>query len=119
MARTELSVQQVSSAGLNATYSAANVDGEAINNAGEDVIIHVKNGSGGGLTVTVQTPMQQDGLDVAERQVSVPAGEDRFIGPFRRSVYAKLDSTLSIPQAVWIDTSTQTSITLAALKVSF
>lgn len=119
MARTELTVQKVLPSGLNASYSAANVDGEAFNNASEDVVLHVKNGSGGGLTVTIQTPLQKDGLDVAERQVSVPAGEDRFIGPFRREVYAKLDATLNIQQAVWVDTSTQTSITLAALKVAF
>lgn len=119
MARTQLSVQKILSSGLNATYTAATVDGEAFNNAGEDVIIHIKNGGAGAVQLTVQTPMQQDGLDVAERTVSVPAGEDRFVGPFQRSIYSKVDATLEIPHAVWIDTDTQTSVTLAILQCAF
>jgi hypothetical protein len=119
MARSELTVQKVLSSGLNVTYTAATVDGEAFNNASEDVIVHIKNGGGGACVLTVQTPAQQDGLDVAERTVSVPAGEDRFVGPFRRSIYGRLDSVLEIPHAVWIDTDVQTSVTLAVLKVAF
>lgn len=118
MARTQLTAELVVSAGLNATYTAATADGEAFDNASEDVIIHIVNGGGGACVLTVQTPMQQDGLDVAERTVSVPAGEDRFVGPFQRSIYGKLDSTLGIPHAVWIDTDVQTSVTLAVMKVA-
>lgn len=116
MARALLANQKVLSAGLNATYTAATVDGHAFDNAGEDVIIHIKNDGAGAVVLTVQTPMTQDGLDVAERTVSVPASEDRFVGPFRRNVYSKVDSTLNIPVAVWIDTDTQTSVTYAALQ---
>lgn len=116
MARTELTVQKVLSSGLNAAYTGATVDGEAFNNASENVIIHMVNGGGGASVLTVQTPMQQDGLDVAERTVSVPAGEDRFIGPFQRSIYSKVDAVLSLPQAIWINTDVQTSVTLAVLE---
>ncbi len=119
MARTELTVQKILSSGLNATYTGATADGEAFNNAGEDVVVHIVNGSGGAVVLTVQTPMQQDGLDVAEQTVSVPAGEDRFVGPFQRDIYAKVDGVLSIPSAVWIDTDVQTSITLAVLQCAF
>lgn len=119
MARTELTVQKMLSSGLNASYTAATLDGEAFNNASEDVVVHLVNGGGGACVLTVQTPMQQDGLDVAERSVSVPAGEDRFVGPFQRSVYSKVDAVLGIPQAVWIDTDTQTSVTLAVLQCAF
>ncbi len=118
MARTQLTVEQTASAGLNATYTGATVDGEAFDNASEDVILHVVNGGGGACIVTIQTPMQQDGLDVAEQTVTVPAGEDRFIGPFRRAIYGKVDSALSIPHAVWIDTDVQASVTIAVLKVA-
>jgi hypothetical protein len=108
MARTALSVQSITRAGLNPSYTAANADGHSISNDGKKTFLHVKNGGGGSVDVTVQTPGSVDGLAVADRVVAVPAGEERAIGPFPTAYYG---STVNV------DFSGVTSVTVAALKV--
>ena len=49
--------------------------------------IHVKNGGGSPDTVTIETVSVIDGLALADRTVSVPAGEERMIGPFQKDIY--------------------------------
>jgi len=118
MARTELALQSTARTGLNPTYSAATVDGFAINNASEQVILHVKNGNAASCTVTVQTPNTIDGMAVPDLTVSVPATTgDRFIGPFPKALYNKNDSLLGIAEAVWVDFSIQATVTAAAIKL--
>ncbi len=73
MARTALTEQAITSSGLEATYSAAHVDGNKFNNTSR-TLFHVKNASGGSVTLTFQTPGTVDGLAIAERTVAVPAG---------------------------------------------
>ncbi|MCK4821811.1 hypothetical protein KA005_38960, partial [bacterium] len=58
-----------------------------------------------------------DGLAVAELIVSVPAGEDWFIGPFRNDLYGQADSGNEISKAVLLDIDQDSSVTLAALKL--
>ena len=81
--------------------------------------MHVKNAGGGGVVVSIDTPGTVDGLAIPSLDVTVPAGEERFIGPFPRNVYNQDDSAgdTSIAEAVFIDTDTQTGITLAALLI--
>jgi hypothetical protein len=119
MARVELPVQNTLSSGLKATYTAATVDGHAFDNQDGKVVLHVKNGGGVAVTVTAVTPGTVDGMAVPDRTVSIPAGEDRFIGTFRRSIYNQDDSLVSgVKNAVVVSTSVQASVSYAALRVS-
>lgn len=114
MARTALTVEDGLAAGLNATYNAAHADGNMFDNNGH-VIFHVKNENAAALAVTVQTPFQQDGLDLAEGGGSVPASEERFFGPFSPQSYNQKSGT-DIGK-VYIDTDIQASVTIAVIKV--
>lgn len=115
MARTALAKQQITSAGVAAAYEAANADGHMID-GDERTFLHVKNGSAASINVTVQTPQQRDGLDVAERVVAVPAGAERFIGPFSKQQYNR-PSGGTDPDKVYVDLSAVASVTLAALGI--
>jgi hypothetical protein len=117
MARTALSVQTPSTSGLNATYTAATVDGHAFNNEDGNVLLHVKNGGAVSVTVTIDVAKTVDGLVVPDKTVSIPAGEDRFIGPFTESVYNQNEVVTGIAEAILVNTSVQASVTYAALKV--
>lgn len=46
---------------------------------GSGVLLHVANGDASSHTVTLATPGTVDGLAVADRTVSVPAGQDAYI----------------------------------------
>lgn len=110
MARTDLTVQQVVSTGLTPATEAVNFpDGEMFLNDGH-VFLRVVNGSGAGLTVTILTAQTVDGLDVADRAVSVPAGQERWIGPLSQTVYNQSDGK------VYADFSAGTTITVAAIR---
>lgn len=117
MARTELTLQTCIRTGLNTSYSAAQADGHAINNVSHKTFIHVVNDNASACTVTVTTPNTVDGQAIADLTVSVPASEERMIGPFPHAVYCKNDSALSIVHAVWVDYSVQASVTVAAVKL--
>lgn len=116
MARTELSLQTTVRTGLNPSYAGATADGEGIDNTSQRVMLHVKNAGGGAVVVTLDTPGTVDGLAIPSLAVTVPAGEERFIGPFPRNVYNQDDSAgdTGLAEAVFIDTDTQTGITLGA-----
>jgi len=110
MARTILSVQDIARSGLEPSYEAANADGESVANNGR-VFVHVKNGSGSSVTVTIQTPGTVDGLAVADRTVAIPAAEERMIGVFPPADYNQSDD------AVYVDFSAVTTVTVAAIRL--
>lgn len=83
-----LAKQQVGLAGVGPTYAAANAGGDTFN-PGNNVFLHVKNGSAGALTVTVVTPGNVSGQAVADVAVSVPASGERMIGPLPGSLFAR------------------------------
>lgn len=96
--------------GLNATYNAASGGGDKVK-AGGNAFLHVKNGSGVSVTCTLDTPGTVGGLAVADPVTTIPAGEERFIGPLDVSVFADpADSNL-----VDIAWSATTSVTFAAV----
>lgn len=103
-----LTVQNVVRAGLEATYAAAAAGGDSFPNDGKDTFAHVKNGSGGSIDVTIETPGTVDGLAIADRVVAVPAGEERMIGPFPTATYSN---------SVGLTYSGVTSLTVAAIRV--
>jgi len=109
--------QTVTEAGLNApTYTAAAGGGDVVNNRLGDVILHIKNGSGGNITVTVAA---QDtaasnpsfgALTKANASVEITAGGDGFIGPFRPTAFNNSSNQIAITY------SGVTTLTVACLK---
>lgn len=110
MARTALTPQVITRAGIAPTYSAANVDGHSWPNSGNQ-LLQVKNASGSPVTVTFPIPVMVDGQAVASKTVSVPATTgDRLIGPFAPGQYNQLNGDLNV------DFSAVTSVTVALLQ---
>lgn len=104
-----LATQQVSINGLAPSYAAATGGGDTIT-CGDRVFLHVKNASGGAITVTVVTPNTISGLAIADVAISVPATTgDRMIGPLTSALFDPGTGLASITY------SGVTSLTVAAI----
>lgn len=83
-------------AGTQVTYVAASAGGDTFP-ANDRAHLHVKNGSGASITVTVVTPgttkYGQADPDVA---VAVPAGQEYVIGPFPADLANPADSRVAV-----------------------
>jgi hypothetical protein len=110
MARTAINYQQIARTGLETAYSAAVADGGKFSNDGR-MFLHVKNGAGAPINVTIQTPGTVDGLAVAEQVVAVTNAEERMIGPFPPNIYNQTDGM------VYVDYSAVTDVTVALLRL--
>lgn len=76
-----LVVASIVLAGLNPAYVAAAGGGDTFVNDG-DTYLHVKNGGGGAIDVTVDSvALCSHGFD-HNVVVNIPAGQERIIGPF-------------------------------------
>ena len=95
--------------GVALAYQAANVDGNYIVNTTGRVILHAKNGSGGAITVTVNSQQQCDQGGDHDLVVSVGAGADKMIGPLTTARYNDTDGRVQITY------SGVTSLTVAAI----
>lgn len=104
MARTALASQQVTTSGLTATMSAANVDGHEVSPS----ILVVTNGSGGSINVTSVTPGTVDDNVVADKIVAVGAGATKYIKVSSQG-YAKANGKVDV------NFSAVTSVTVASL----
>lgn len=114
MARTALTVQEITRTGLTPALTAANADGHSVANE-ERTFLIVTNGGGGSINVTVQTPGTVDTLAVSDLVVAVPNGQTRYIGPFSKSVY---DQSGADADKIYVDFSGVTSVTCGAFKLS-
>ena len=113
MARTdEVAVEDSVVTGLEATYNAATdtPDGDGFLNDG-DIIVHVKNGSGGDIVLTVPTPAKAGGMEIADQVITITAGEERFVGPFPTAYFNQTDGQ------VYLDWASVTSLTFALVRV--
>jgi hypothetical protein len=110
MARTALTVQQVTRAGLTPSYGAANVDGHSLPNGGKE-LLHIKTG-GTSCNVTIQTPGSVDGQAIGDRVIAIGTSSERIIGPFPPDIYNQTSGE------VYIDFSAVTAVTIAALRPS-
>lgn len=119
MARAELSLQTSARSGQAVTFTNATVDGHAWDNTKEDVLILVKNDSAGAVAVSFDTPNTWDGLAIPDQGGSVAAGTIEVFGPFGKDMYNQDDSAgdTGLPEAVFIDTDTQTSVSYAAVRI--
>jgi hypothetical protein len=106
-----LNAQPVTIGGLSATYASASAGGDKVA-PGERVFLHVKNGAGSPVTVTLAANATPSGLTVTNPTVSVPASGDRFIGPLSKTDYAAASDGL-----VGFTYSSNTSVTVAALRI--
>ena len=106
----ELSVQVSDIDGLEASYVAAAAGGDTFKNDGKTVL-HVKNGSGGDITLTFTPPGTVAGVAIENPTCLVTAGEERFCGPFEPSVFNNSSGLLAVGY------SGVTSLTIAAIRV--
>ena len=81
-----LAVQSIIRAGLVQTYAAATSGGDEFVNTGAEYV-EIINGSAATIVVTIDTPNTVDGLAIADRVISILAGETRKIGPFPTATY--------------------------------
>ena len=111
MARTSLARQQLADTGLSAAYSPAAAEGHKVENDGR-VILHVRNDSEEDITVTILSGYVRAGLKLADRDVSVEAGKQKFIGPFATDIYNQTDGGAG---QIYVDYSAVENVTVAAL----
>lgn len=109
MARTVLVAQPATDAGLTPVYTAADAANGMTYRLVPHRVLHVKNGGGSSLTVTITTPLTVNGLAVADRTVTVAAGAETVISLGVDNAYAQADGT------AYVDFSTATSVTVAVL----
>lgn len=107
MARTALVTQTPTYSGTVPTYAAADAaNGMYFSNTGRS-ILHVKNGGGGSINVTIATPGTADGLALPDQVVAVAAGAEKMISLRNTGVYTQPDGT------TYVDFSGATSVTVA------
>jgi len=103
-----LAIQNVSLTGLAPAFVAASGGGDSLDNNGR-TLLHVKNGGGVPITVTVDSTQPCSyGFD-HDAAVSVPAGAERILGPFPQG---RFGSTANITY------SAVTTVTVAALNAA-
>lgn len=108
-----LATQSITRLGLVPAYAAAAGGGDTFA-PGSQVFLHVKNGSGGSITVTVVTPRTDPlGNAVADNAVAVAAGAEKMIGPFPSEFYG--DPTTGVASITY---SAATSVTIGAFALS-
>src|SRR5690606_28115025 len=78
----ELTVQVITrvDGGLEPTYAAADSGGDTVRDV-RNLFLHVRNGDASPHTVTIVTPGTVGGLAIEDYTSTVPAGEERLIGP--------------------------------------
>ncbi|MES2867625.1 MAG: hypothetical protein V4703_12855 [Actinomycetota bacterium] len=108
-----LATQSVVRAGVIPSYAACAGGGDTFL-PGRNTFLHVKNASGGALTVTVVTPRtDQWGNAVADNAISVGAGAEKMIGPFPAESYA--DPSTGVANITY---SGVTTLTIGVFDVS-
>lgn len=95
---------------INLTPAAAESGGDQCA-TGSGVLLYVNNAAAGAVAVTLATPGQVDGLAIADRTVSVPAGQ---------AAYVPVTDTYRDPATglASISYDDATSVTVAVLRVS-
>jgi hypothetical protein len=112
----QLTTQKIKEEGLNPTYSNADVAGDTFSNSGSE-LVHVKNGGTAAVTVTVPTQDTATSdpvwgkLTKADISVSVPAGDEAFIGVIPKRAFNNSTGKVNI------NYSAVTSVSVAVLKI--
>lgn len=114
MARVSQTTQQVVRTGLNPVLSEPTADGDIVD-CGR-VALYVVNGSGSPITVTVTATAAQDGLDVVDLVVSVPAAGTRLIGPLPARTFGQAYDSADAGRA-YVNYSAQTDVDRAVISL--
>ncbi len=112
MPRVALTVQEIGRTGHQPTFGAAETDGNSWNNTGHE-FIHVKNGATN-VDVTIQTARTVDGQAVTNRTVTVPATEERLLGPFPPALF---NQGGSIGDVVHVNYDDVTNVTVGVFRL--
>jgi len=76
-----------------------------------DTFVHIKNGSGGSITVTFVTPAVTQGLAIQDPAIVIAAGTEAMVGPFPAALFANSSGVCSITY------SGVTSLTIGVFSV--
>ena len=95
MARTELTVETIDRDGLTPTMTPLAADGHSFLNDGRLTRLLVVNDATA-FVLTIQTPKTVDGLEVADRPISIPASATVELGPFPADTYNQSDGAVYI-----------------------
>jgi hypothetical protein len=106
-----LGTQVIALAGLNPTYAPATGGGDKCE-TGDRNFLHVKNGGGSPVTVTLTATAALRGQAVSNVTVSVPASGERMIGPLNSDLLQNQTDGLCA-----IGYSSATSVTVASLRI--
>jgi len=107
-----LSIQTIAITGIVPSYSAASGGGDTFVCSTDRTYLHVKNGGGSPITVTVVTPGEAaPGVAIADVAVSVSNGSEKIIGPFYAALYQDSTGTAAVTY------SAVTSVTIGAFKL--
>lgn len=106
-----LTTQQITTAGTIPTYTAATGGGGDEFAPGDRTFLHVKNGGGSSINVTVVTPGSAYGQAIADVVVAIAAGAEKMIGPFGAAGFQGADALVSVTY------SAVTTVTAAVLSV--
>lgn len=115
MARTSVTTQSITRAGLNFALTAPVADGDIIDAGNVELV--VTNGSGSPITVTMQTSYTYEGLDLEDEVATVAAGGTRSFGPFPAGLFAQAADAAVGPSKVLVDYSAVTSVTRGVKKL--
>jgi hypothetical protein len=108
-----LATQSIARAGIVPAYAAAAGGGDRFT-PGARTFLHVKNGSGGSITVTVVTPRtDQWGNAIADNAVAIAAGVEKMMGPYPPESYGAVADGLAD-----ITYSGVTTLTIGVFDVS-
>lgn len=105
-----LTTQTIVPTGLLPTYAAAAGGGDKVT-PGNDTFIHVKNGGGSSITVTVDNVVPSNYGTDADLVVVVANGSERMIGPLPTPRFQSLTDGL-----VNVTYTGVTTVTVAAIK---
>ncbi len=106
-----LATQTIALAGLAPTYSAAAGGGDKCE-VGDRNFLHVKNGSGSPVTVTLTATAAVRGQAVGNVTVAVPASGERMIGPLSADLLQNASDGLCA-----VGYSSATTVTVASLRI--
>ena len=105
--------------GLTPSYASCAGGGDVVDNSDGKTFLHVKNGSGGSITVTVTAQSTSLSttthglLTVSNVAIAIGAGSERIIGPFPKQAYNNASKQLAITY------SGVTSLTIAAFYIEY
>lgn len=105
MARVTIVPSQMIPGGVAFSPVAAEIDGNAFPNTGNQ-LFYVNNGGGGSVILTIQTPLTIEGLAVAEVTKTLLTTEEWVFGTFPTHIFNQSNGE------VWIDYDGVTSVTI-------